>query len=124
MADLDIFTWQPDYGAQADVTPTVVTAQFGDGYSQDAPLGINAMPQSWTLKFNRDSNALDSDPGGNPDDIFNFLMNQGGYQRFWWTPPRQNCAIKVKTTGKISKTETDAGQTTISVTFQQVFDPD
>jgi phage-related protein len=124
MADLDIFTWQPDYGAQADVTPTVLTAQFGDGYSQDLPLGINSMPQVWTLKFNRDPNAADTDPGGNADDIYNFLINQGGYQRFWWTPPRQEDAIKVKTTGKISKTETDAGQTTISCTFQQVFDPD
>jgi phage-related protein len=117
MADLDIFTWQPDYGAQADVTPAVVTAQFGDGYSQDVPLGINFMPQAWTLKFNRD-------PDLEADAIYTFLINQGGYKRFWWTPPRQNDAIKVKTTGKISKTETDTGQTTISATFQQVFDPD
>jgi phage-related protein len=116
VSDLAIFNWQPDYGAQADVTPTVVTAQFGDGYSQDIPLGINSMPQTWTLVFNRLPDEADG--------IFNFLMNQGGYLRFWWTPPRQELAIKVKTTGKISKTETDAGQTAISVTFTQVFDPD
>jgi phage-related protein len=124
MADLAIFTWQPDYGAQADVTPTIVTAQFGDGYSQDVPLGINFMPQTWTLKFNRNPDVASGAPGGNADDIYSFLINQGGYLRFWWTPPRQTDAIKVKTTGKISKTETDAGQTTISATFQQVFDPD
>jgi phage-related protein len=116
MADLAIFPWQPDYGAQAAVTPTILTAQFGDGYSQDQPLGINFMPQTWTLKFNREPD--------DADDIFNFLMNQGGYKRFWWTPPRQNQSIKVKTTGQIGKEETDAGQTTISVTFLQVFDPD
>lgn len=117
MSDLAIFNWQPDYGAQADVTPNVLTAQFGDGYSQDIPLGINFMPQVWTLKFNRD-------PDTDADDIYNFLISQGGYKRFWWTPPRQAVAIKVKTVGKISKTETDAGQTTISCTFNQVFDPD
>jgi phage-related protein len=116
MSDLAFFPWQPDYGAQVDVTPTVLTAQFGDGYSQDTPLGINSMPQAWTLKFNRQPDEA--------DDIYNFLMNQGGYLRFWWTPPRRGMSIKVKTTGKISRTESDAGQTTISVTFQQVFDPD
>lgn len=111
-----IFNWLPDYGAQGDVTPQVLTAAFGDGYSQDQPLGINSMAQVWTLQFNREPWEADA--------IYNFLMNQGGYLRFWWTPPRQEQAIKVKTAGKISKNEKDAGQTTISVTFQQVFDPD
>lgn len=115
MSDLDIFTWVPDYGAQAAITPTVLTAQFGDGYSQDQPLGINAMPQTWTLRFNRSPD--------DADEIYQFLKNQGGYKRFWWTPPRHNQAVKVKTTGKIGKTETDSTQTTIDVTFQQVFDP-
>jgi phage-related protein len=110
-----IFTWRPDYGAASSVTPTVLTAQFGDGYSQDQPLGINFMPQVWTLQFNKEPCEA--------DEIFNFLMNLGGYQRFWWTPPRQEFALKFKTTGKISKTETDAGQTTIGVTFTQVYDP-
>jgi phage-related protein len=116
MADLAIFNWVPDYGAQASVTPTVLTSQYGDGYSQDIPLGINTLPQVWKLKFNREP--------WDADEIFNFLMNQGGYLRFWWTPPRQEQAIKVKTTGAIQKTESDAGQTTIEVTFTQVFDPD
>ena len=116
MADLDIFTWQPDYGAQNSVTPSVLTAQFGDGYSQDVAIGINSTPQVWTVSFNRDPDDADA--------IFQFLQNQGGVQRFWWTPPRQSDAIKVKTTGAYTKTETDAGQVTIGATFTQVFDPD
>jgi phage-related protein len=111
-----IFPWQPDYGASNSVTPNVLTAKYGDGYSQDQPLGINYIAQVWTLTFNRNHKEADQ--------IYNFLMNQGGYLRFWWTPPRQEQAIKVKTTGKIGKAETDAHQTTITATFQQVFDPD
>ena len=114
--DLAIFTWLPNYGASSSITPNVVTAQFGDGYSQDTPLGINTLAQKWTLTFNVEPDVA--------DEIHWFLIQQGGWQRFWWTPPRRENAIKVKTTGEIKKTETDAGQTTIEVTFLQVFDPD
>lgn len=114
--DLDIFTWLPQYGAQGSVTPSVLTAQYGDGYSQDTPIGINSTPQVWTLSFNNQPTIADA--------IFQFLQTKGGVTRFWWTPPRQTVPIKVKTTGAYTKTETDAGQVTIGVTFQQVFDPD
>lgn len=114
--DLDIFTWLPQYGAQSSVTPTILTAAYGDGYSQDIAIGINSTPQTWTLSFNNDPVTADS--------IWQFLMNQGGVKRFWWVPPRQSDAIKVKTTGVYTKTETDVGQVTVGVTFQQVFDPD
>lgn len=114
--DLDIFTWLPQYGAQGSVTPSVLTAQYGDGYSQDVPIGVNSTPQVWTLTFNNDPDTGDA--------IFQFIQNKGGVQRFWWTPPRQSLAVKVKTTGAYTKTETDSGQVTIGVTFTQVFDPD
>jgi phage-related protein len=114
--DLDIFTWLPQYGAEASVTPSVLTSQYGDGYAQDVPIGINSTPQVWTLSFNNDP--------ATADQIFQFLQNQGGVKRFWWTPPRQNDALKCKTVGAYKKQESDAGQVTISVTFQQVFDPD
>jgi len=116
MADLAIFTWQPDYGASSSVTPNVLTAAYGDGYSQDTPAGLNTLPQVWTLVFNRWPDEA--------DEIHWFLIQQAGFQRFWWTPPRRSKAIKVKTTGEIKSAETDAGQVTISVTFTQVFDPD
>src|SRR5437870_4716718 len=96
--DLEIFTWLPQYGAQASVTPDVLTAQFGDGYSQDVAVGINSTSQVWTLSFNTDPVIADS--------IFAFLQRQGGVKRFWWTPPRQTDPIKVKTTGAYTKTET------------------
>src|ERR1700737_3412719 len=114
--DLDIFTWLPQTGAQGSVTPAIVTAQFGDGYSQDIALGINSTPQVWTLTFNNMPDVADS--------IWAFLQKQGGVARFWWTPPRMKTPIKVKTTGACTKTETDTLQVTIQATFTQVFDPD
>src|SRR6266571_1195128 len=114
--DLDIFTWLPQYGAKGSVPPTVLTAAYGDGYVQDIAVGINSTPQTWTLSFNNDPDTADA--------IFRFLQNQGGVKLFWWTPPRQSESIKVKTTGAYDKTETDAGQVTVTATFQQVFDPD
>ena len=65
-----IFPWSPDYGASNSVTPNVLTAKYGDGYSQDQPLGINYLAQVWSLTFNRSHKEADQ--------IYNFLMNQGG----------------------------------------------
>ena len=116
MADLEIFTWTPDYGAQCSVTPEVLTAQYGDGYSQDVAIGINSTPEVWAILFNRDP--------ATSEQVFQFLQRQGGVQRFWWTPPGAMIAKKFKTVGQYGKTYTDAGQTTVAMTFQQVFDPD
>lgn len=113
---LDIFTWIPTYGAKLGVTPTLLSASYGDGYSQDMPAGINSNPEVWTLSF-----TLTPDEGDRCMDFFN---RQGGYLRFWWTPPRYVNASKFKTTGEYAKTETNAGYVTVTATFMQCFDPD
>jgi phage-related protein len=115
-SDLEIYDWLVTYGAKNTVTPDVLSAVFGDGYSQDIPDGINSTADSWSIT----SRLSPSDA----DDAFEFLRRQRGATRFWWTPPRYVSPIKVKTTGAIEKGEESAGFVTVTATFKQVFDPD
>jgi phage-related protein len=116
MADLEIYDWFCTYGATNSVTPNVISAQFGDGYSQDVPLGINTTADSWDIT----SRLSPSDA----DDAFEFLRRQGGTKRFWWLPPRYADPIKVKTKGAFKKNEESWGFVVVSATFVQCFDPD
>lgn len=113
---LEIFDWVPTYGAELGVTPALLTAKFGDGYSQDTPDGINNQMEVWGLTFTKFPDVA--------DDIINFLKRQAGAKRFWWTPPRYPEPLKWVTSGKFGKVETNAGYVTVTVTFEQRFDPD
>lgn len=62
------------------VKPRLLSAKFGDGYSQDAPDGLNHMLRVWQLQF-IDRTAAECDA------IEAFLVGQGGYLSFDWTPP-------------------------------------
>jgi len=58
---------------------------YGDGYTQSAGEGINAVTQSWTITWI--GNKADCDA------IMTFLDSLGGYQSFFWTDPRGNIGL-------------------------------
>ena len=114
--DLEIFEWVGTYGSSRAVTPNILSADFGDGYSQDIPNGINSTPENVTLSFQL-----------TPDDAsscYAFLKRQGGTKRFWLTLPDEVDPIKVKTVGEFKKEWTNWGWYTVTATFKQQFDPD
>jgi phage-related protein len=47
---MSVFTYPP-IGAQLQKKPRVLSASFGDGYTQRTNFGINANPQVWQLSF-------------------------------------------------------------------------
>ena len=108
------FTWNPDYNAGGDFAPRVLSSKFGDGYEQRVPDGINNNPGSWALTFANRTNA-------DGDAIDGFLQAAGGYLWFWWTPPRAAVAVKV-VCKKWKKSEPGPNGTTVTATFDQVFD--
>lgn len=119
-----VFTYAPDYQAQAQYKPRVRVAAFGDGYEQRVPFGINTNPQTWTLKFeNRDNTEGTA--------IQSFLNARGGYDSFVWTPPGQSVSLKfvcrewvampVKGTGSALDGSLQTFWT-INATFVQVFE--
>lgn len=68
--------------ANYDLEPKIVKAQFGDGYAQRRPAGINTQACMWALTMKN----LDAATAG---DVVSFLSARNGVEIFNWTPPRQ-----------------------------------
>ena len=109
---MNTFTWIAA-DAVRSVKPAVYCAKFGDGYEQNAPAGLNFLPETWELQFKCRSPA-------DADAILAFLVAQGGWQKFQWTPPRAAGPILV-ICRKWSDATKVGGITSVSATFEQTF---
>jgi phage-related protein len=112
---MSVFTWIPDFGAEADKTPAVSTVRFGDGYEQRNQFGMNTQRQNWPLTFaNREASEA--------DEIDAFLTARGGAESFEWTPPDADEPL-VFVCRQWRKRFQKYNLWTITATFEQVFDP-
>ncbi len=107
------FTWVPDYDSEVTKAPRVLTAEFGDGYAQVAPDGINNNPATWSLSF---KSRTDEEAG----EIVDFLETQGADEAFWWTDlfgqmGRYRCPT-------FKRKPMPGAQSEITATFEQTFD--
>jgi phage-related protein len=68
--------------ANYDLEPKIIKAQFGDGYAQRRPAGINTQACMWVLTMKN----VDAATAG---DVVTFLSARNGVEIFNWTPPRQ-----------------------------------
>ncbi|MFP3549755.1 phage tail protein [Paraburkholderia sp. SIMBA_049] len=82
-----IFDWCVT-SAQAEVEPRVRVAQFGDGYAQRRPAGINTQDQIWSVSLNNITEAK-------AEAVLAFLSARNGVDVFNWTPPRTGTALDV-----------------------------
>ena len=90
----------------------ILAADFGDGYSQPTPNGINHIKKnvslSWkTLTYDQMRNIID------------FFENMGGYQTFYWKPWGEQFAIKW--TCKDWTAHDDSGIWEVDASFVQSF---
>jgi phage-related protein len=109
------FTWTPDFGAQKTTKPTVSVVKFGDGYESRVKHGINTNQVSWSLRFGlRDDEEI--------AEIEEFLADKEGVEAFEWTPPTEDDASNF-VCREWSKSLDHAGRSTISATFEEVFEP-
>jgi phage-related protein len=107
------FTYVPSFSSQADYTPRVKVAKFGEGYEQRVGEGINIVPQNWKLLFANRS-TVDGDA------IISFLVTKAGLTAFTWTP---KTGVQIKVVCRSwSRIYVDAGAQTISCLFEQVFE--
>ncbi|CAB3758600.1 phage tail protein [Paraburkholderia humisilvae] len=82
-----IFDWCVST-AQADVEPRVRIAQFGDGYAQRRPAGINTQDQMWSV-------GLTNLTASKAEAVLAFLSARNGVDVFNWTPPRTATTLDV-----------------------------
>lgn len=108
------FNWPLSYTPKLTRKPRVLTAQFGDGYSQRVGDGINSNPASWSLTFSaRDKNEASA--------IVAFLDAQAGVTAFTWTDPTGTTASYICQDYGMSRTSPLSYE--VTATFTEVFDP-
>lgn len=113
---LVVFTFSPSFSPVSQRQPRVLRLQFGDGYEQRSPDGINHDLRSWSLTFQHC-------PSAEADQIEAFFVtNQTAIQPFAWTPPRAAAAAKFVCRGWRRVMESPVTDT-ISCTFEEVADP-
>lgn len=108
-----VFTWYPDAEGELDEKPNVNSTKFGDGYELRVPLGLNFMPQSWTLKFSRAHQEA--------FEILSFIRNMKGYLAFQWTNPLGEIGNYICREWKVQRTK-GGNFMIISAKFEQVFE--
>jgi phage-related protein len=79
---------EPDYGLAGNPSFAVDKTQFGDGYQQRRPAGLNSARRkwsvSWTLLEREQMEALRQ-----------FLMSRLGVYAFYWEVPEEDQALRV-----------------------------
>jgi phage-related protein len=108
---METFTWIPDHGASESIEARVLVANFGDGYAQRAPIGINNLETKRELVFSvrplAEIRAIDG-----------FLKKHRGATPFEYQPPGEEKAPYVCARWqKVRATDLDS---TLTATFEQV----
>lgn len=109
---MSIFVWKPTAGAPVAYKPKVRIAQFGDGYAQRSPNGINNNPEAWSLTFDGITNR-------EADAIIAFLKARGGTQAFNWV--NLNMENLLYTCDQWDRKYSGEDSCSISATFNQFY---
>ena len=113
MAD---WVWVESPGSGLNEKPRVRAAQFGDGYEQRAPDGINAMPQEWDYSADDVDDAVATD-------MIAFLRAHKGTLHFGYVPLWETVSIRVVCQEWTRTLGSRIGTSSIRAKFRQVFEP-
>lgn len=111
----DLFNWSHQAEPGGTITFKVRKAQFGDGYSQAVPDGINNKSDSWPLTF--------FGTGADVQPIVAFLDAHAGASSFLWTPPMPNGVQGLYRCNQYQLTPFGDDWYTLQATFEQAFAP-
>ena len=92
----------------------VIRCQFGDGYAQTRPDGINNLVDEWDLTFE----ALNSSERSS---MQTFLDTIGAWDYFTWTPVGETVSKKFKVVDGYTESPQSGDLYTISFTARQWF---
>jgi phage-related protein len=104
----------PSVGASAEPKIKLFEAEFGDGYTQRSPAGLNHIRETWDLKFELLTAAESAS-------IRAFLNARGGgVEAFLYTPPGEAAPVRV-IAKKWKRTFDETDRQTITLTLEQDF---
>ena len=116
MATLELIPWTgPNADYTSEPTVKVLKTEFGDGYIQRAPDGINNVRYSHQLSW--------TGPKDKVDLIERFLAARLGAETFAWQAPSLAGAVGYFVCEKWSRSRLSPQIHTLQVTFDEVFAP-
>lgn len=112
---LDTFTpaFNPSYNSDFDHNARVLSANFGDGYKQKAPWGLNNISMKGSLVWD----ALQDDDA---QEIIDFFVTKQGSTAFYYTLPWEDDPRKW-TCEKWKRVVTNYNTNTITAEFEESF---
>lgn len=108
----DSFDWRVHATASGGAKLNVAKAEFGDGYVQSAPQGLNVSKQQWQVTV--------SGPRADLEPIRDFIVDHAGIA-FYWTPPLGEEGLYQ--CDDYSPSNLGGLYYTMSMTFYEVFAP-
>ena len=108
----DVFRWRPTQQARGKTTANVSRADFGDGYAQSVPNGINPWSRSWAVEFVGSRSEVGQ--------IVSFLEAHAG-RSFLWAPLFS--AQGLYQCDEFEPAHQGGDVYTLSATFAQTFSP-
>jgi len=101
--------------ASSSTTYRLNVAQFGDGYSQRTPDGINYIQRKWTISYDNLSVT-------DYTTVSTFVDTVGNGQYFTWQPPGIASSLKWILDGAVTMTPKSGNLYSVSFGIRQVYD--
>lgn len=108
----DTFTWQVHADAGGNGEFATAKAQFGDGYAQEVPLGLNSESQKWTVNFSGYAHQVAP--------VLAFIRAHKGMSFLWKPPLGTQGLYKCK---KYNINPQSSTYYVLSMEFEQAFAP-
>lgn len=109
---LPYFFWKPSYDSDENIKPSIKKAQFGEGYAQSTPDGINNILLPFNLLFDKRTDA-------ETRAIIHFLNDKKGTTTFAMIPPFPFNVLKLFKCEQWSHRQIFANHHTISAIFTE-----
>lgn len=110
---MEKFVWRVTTDSSGGGDFKVSSSEFGDGYTQDAALGLNNDRQEWNVTY--------FGPTASVDTVLAFVRAHRGATPFLWKPPRGVEGAYVCSSYRIA--DHGGHQQSLSLSFKQVFRP-
>ena len=105
---------EPSYGSKPQVEFRILSADFGEGYTQRVGDGLNTKIEKWDMTWNNLTT-------GEKDVIINFLDAREGAEAFNFTMPGKSSSEKW-ICNRYQATPTNPSFFSISAEFEKVYD--
>jgi phage-related protein len=110
----DSFIWVPSYSTGLTWRPALKSLQFGEGYDQDLPDGIQNVKLMYDVVFVK----IDDDELA---EIVAFIKARGGNIPFFWTPPPPHDDLLKFKCKEYRLSYDESNHTTLTLPFIQTF---